>query len=1172
MHVTLGPDHLNVAGSGRPVDKAGWERLSVILGTGVVIGSTADGRAVRPKENGIGSKNLGLRTLFLFGDRIYLRSSGKIAVLDLKTVGTLNGPDAATRGRQGVSIDVPYRVDRFEKLEPFTVEREQVALDMMATEIPSTLVKLALPGGSRSLNNLNIDATRSNRRIIWRQDAEPYPCRTQGIAGIRRRVRLSDRIGDNNGSTTRFSEVEFQRRVPIPTEYSSVEFPNYFRSHKTHCRIGISLPLKQERVDFSQPGRFYYPLASRVGYTGTTLSINAPFEMDGERQAPIDSPWNRWLVGQAVSLTMDVLRDDLFRLFGADAYLALRSQGEARPDWFRTALAQELKTAACWPSRTITKSKIEYRRANDIIIPEVPALDDFLSDERYLHPGLADVSEIREMVHEFGSRAFTVNSLVRLRCAGNDSSGLKTKLSHEANWCFKDYDDALRDVDRQVKMAAALTELSKRLSPQNRDDLRDTRSTLAADGSLKKGTDLYPVDSSIQETSLAQPFERLHPRLLKTVIERFCKPFSIRDWILGVTGRVNEGIANEDEREALYRYLLAHGATLKAKTFALVRHTPVVRNHRGEWVKPSELVSRRIPFFTTLEPILNAPAPELESQKALTEKIGPRTKIGGDDIVSFAQHVADNPALSGAFETVLLRSKNLLTTKLTGQLSRIAFLQSEAGAPAAPINLHLRTSENRACLDQEDGFVADRNPQLYKTLRCAAAPSSSTLLAVLARLRDQGRSPRNVGIFYQSLVAALERERVARSTHGAAKILWVKGAYYAASEVLVGAFIPRFFDDLPVVYAPESLVAAYAVLGAPRQPTDDHWLRFFITFSKRHGEQMLARTSEEWHSLVLAYRSRGSKGVPESTPTNERFLLSRRGTLHTLTDLREARYLENDFPELSEAVEKAQVGIAFAELTDVTREFMAELGLKRLSAVCRPGPPEILGDQPSPRWFDAEYQSRLLAKLKDPVLAKALIALGRVEVRRGTHVQLARESDVRQRLRGIEAITFVSEIRRAYRIGTAEVSISVEEATFEDQIVVTTRNRYDLNHLLAYGLAELLGALGVDEKRALALAILPLLQCRNAAEIGTLLRRQGLPWSASPQEAEDEEPEIDERPVSTEDTVKDVVRQLTDGLIVPIPDPVLTTVPASPPSFTVVAPSSDRVRLLNHRRFHRSSA
>ena len=52
MHVTFGPEHLNVTGSGKPVDKAGWERLSVILGTGVVIGSTADAcrRARGPSE------------------------------------------------------------------------------------------------------------------------------------------------------------------------------------------------------------------------------------------------------------------------------------------------------------------------------------------------------------------------------------------------------------------------------------------------------------------------------------------------------------------------------------------------------------------------------------------------------------------------------------------------------------------------------------------------------------------------------------------------------------------------------------------------------------------------------------------------------------------------------------------------------------------------------------------------------------------------------------------------------------------------------------------------------------------------------------------------------------------------------------------------------------------
>src|SRR5208282_5714222 len=132
----------------------------------------------------------------------------------------------------------------------------------------------------------------------------------------------------------------------------------------------------------------------------------------------------------------------------------------------------------------------------------------------------------------------------------------------------------------------------------------------------------------------------------------------------------------------------------------------------------------------------------------------------------------------------------------------------------------------------------------------------------------------------------------------------------------------------------------------------------------------------------------------------------------------------------------------------------------------------------------------------------------------------------------IETIAFAPHILRTYRIGAAEISVSVEEATVENRfVVVSARSRYDLNNLLAYGLAELLGAVRVEEKRALALAILPQLQCRNAAEIGTLLRRQGVSWTALPQEAEDEEPPVDDLPASAEDTVEDVVRQLTDGLI-----------------------------------------
>jgi hypothetical protein len=52
MTVAFEHDHLIVAGTGKPIDKSGWDRLSVILGTGDVISSTGKRRKIKPKENG----------------------------------------------------------------------------------------------------------------------------------------------------------------------------------------------------------------------------------------------------------------------------------------------------------------------------------------------------------------------------------------------------------------------------------------------------------------------------------------------------------------------------------------------------------------------------------------------------------------------------------------------------------------------------------------------------------------------------------------------------------------------------------------------------------------------------------------------------------------------------------------------------------------------------------------------------------------------------------------------------------------------------------------------------------------------------------------------------------------------------------------------------------------
>src|SRR6266566_4584532 len=88
LQVAFGTDELRICGNGSPIDAAGWKRLSVMLGTGQV-GSS--GPTIAQKVNGIGSKNFGLRSLFLYGDQIYIRSGGFLTVLDF-LLGTLPKP------------------------------------------------------------------------------------------------------------------------------------------------------------------------------------------------------------------------------------------------------------------------------------------------------------------------------------------------------------------------------------------------------------------------------------------------------------------------------------------------------------------------------------------------------------------------------------------------------------------------------------------------------------------------------------------------------------------------------------------------------------------------------------------------------------------------------------------------------------------------------------------------------------------------------------------------------------------------------------------------------------------------------------------------------------------------------------------------------------------------
>ena len=85
LTIEFGHKNLVVRGNGKTIDNAGWKRLSVMLGHGLVAGASD---RIEPKANGIGSKNFGLRSLFLFGDRVHVISGGRRTILN-RTAGAL---------------------------------------------------------------------------------------------------------------------------------------------------------------------------------------------------------------------------------------------------------------------------------------------------------------------------------------------------------------------------------------------------------------------------------------------------------------------------------------------------------------------------------------------------------------------------------------------------------------------------------------------------------------------------------------------------------------------------------------------------------------------------------------------------------------------------------------------------------------------------------------------------------------------------------------------------------------------------------------------------------------------------------------------------------------------------------------------------------------------------
>ena len=1091
LHVIFGETALEVRGNGAPIDQKGWRRLSVTLGTGSVPGFKDD---LMEKENGIGSKNFGLRSLFLFGDNIYVRSNGRQTLLDLRR-GALEKPrpDPTTVGIRGVRIHVPYRTEPTGSLNAFTESVESAVFDDFATHISPSLLKLAHHGTRKGLRSVIVSSARESRQIVWRQRIKQLPSAERGSNLLVRRITRTDSKLEKREI---MEELEWQKRFELPAEFRHERVPGYFRDRGARIKVGISLRTRRGKLSPSHPaGIAYYPIGVPQASTGNCVSISAPFEMDADRSELVhtsNSTFNQWLLGRAAEMTVSLLRTEWFDLFGADAYRAVGEIGRSALTPYADAVEAGLKSDPCWPSRDVSRRKgrkVRFTAAHELNTISHPSLDHFLEDDRYLHPALCKSAALRSIAGRYGVREFSLNSLIRLRCAGQSSDNLHSKCkADEANYCYTDFPEHWRDVSRQQRCTAALDENRDKLTKQHRLDLASSETTLAANLSLAAAKNLWFVPREVSDICPVPEEHRLHPELTESgTLRPLCRRFNVADWIKDVATRAETGRADEHERTSLYRYLVATSGRVPRRILAVVRNSPVLRDREGHWVPPKSITNPGTVGIRRFGPALHRPHRDYIKNKGLAKALGFKNKITGDDIVRFAEIVSRQPQMAEELEKALESAGNLLTTRTIDRLAQIEFIRSNDGILRSPPDLHLRTPKNEACIGPDGPYPAGNAKRLFIKLGCRMRPAEERIVEYLAALRQDDRPPGRPDILYPELVRALERESDSR-IYEDEEILWTGNGYSAPADTVLGAKWNRvFLDTVPTINTTSAaMIRTYRELGVCEQPEQHHWEQLFVSLGERYRAEPSPLSRSRRNLVRSAYAH--CHDIP-SLPSDLPWLLDDSGHLHTKSDAMSGRLVIEDDVPLGTELRNIDSPVSFADSRDPKiRSLFRHQGVKLLTEVRRKTGDRIGRLRAAPGWFrEDEY----LRRLRNSDFGAALELMAGRDFSGNTLEPIQR---MIERLSVLEKIVFVEDIYSDYRVRRTSVGVSANYAWTDDGIhLAWVRSRAMLEDMLASLIAEQCMPDGTAHA-GFSDSVFRLVNCENGSDIQEYLERRGIRW------------------------------------------------------------------------------
>ena len=334
--IEFGETELVCVGNGNAIDASGWKRLAYVLGAG---------SEVQAKQDGIGSKNHGLRAAFLLGDQIVVQSGGQR--IDLTVRGSEERPDTFFPAvwpklpdpgapKHGVRITIPYRTRQLEvpernPLGPIDAGYLDRLFDDATLRAADRFICASAPGRSW---RYELVLARGARRVKYLFECAPV--------GGKRGLWL--RTCRRSSSSKAGRPVANRLCSPFPIKLDSNDHAKVPRLYRRAGKIvgELSWPVDRDLAPVPNAGGYRYPIAYPKEHidNGWGFDISGPFVSGRARHSMSDDDRND-LIKSIGRKAFVAAAPSLVAMHGPRA-LALASNDEKRDQAAERDLAAEL--------------------------------------------------------------------------------------------------------------------------------------------------------------------------------------------------------------------------------------------------------------------------------------------------------------------------------------------------------------------------------------------------------------------------------------------------------------------------------------------------------------------------------------------------------------------------------------------------------------------------------------------------------------------------------------------------------------------------------------------------------------------------------------------------------------------------------------------------------------